>query len=80
MMISSDVRSSYALRRTADTPQPVGKYDYPFSRDSLAARISMQNRNRGGFEVATTFDNDTPRKGSMIIGASPEWVTDHNHR
>lgn len=51
-----------------------------FPCDSLAARISMQNRNRGGFEVATTFDNDTPRKGSMIIGASPEWVTDHNHR
>ena len=81
MMISSDVRSSYALRRTADTPQPVGKTEVViFPSDSLAARISMQNRNRGGFVVATTFDNDTPHKGSMKIGASPEWVTDHNHR
>ena len=40
----------------------------------------MQNRNRDGFEVVTTFDNDTPHKGSMIIGASSEGVTDHNHR
>lgn len=48
--------------------------------DRLAARISMQNRNRGGSVVATAPDNDTPLMGSMIIGASPEWVTDHNHR
>ncbi len=45
-------------------------YIIMFPCDSLVARISMQNRNRGGFEVANTFDNDTPRKGSMIIGAS----------
>jgi len=24
-------------------------------------------------------DNDTPRKGPREEGASPEWVTDHNH-
>jgi len=34
-----------------------------FSCDTSGARKSMQNRDCGGFEVAATPDNDTPRKG-----------------
>jgi hypothetical protein len=39
------------------------KSDFDFWCDRPRATISMQNRNRGGPEVATVFNNDTPLTG-----------------
>lgn len=38
-----------------------------------------KKRNRGGSGLRLLHNNDTPQMGPKKEGASPEWVTNHNH-
>ena len=68
------------FRRTSKAATHCAETQIRHDRFIPWARTSMQNRNCGGSGLRLLYDNDTPRMGPMIEGASPECTANHSDR